>query len=101
MRTPQHNQGGYDSSAISNTTALASNVRFLVMHGTADDNVHIQNSLTLIDKLDLNNVNNYDVHVFPDSDHSIYFHNAHKMVYGRKFFNDPLRLFSILHDLMN
>ncbi|KKZ66753.1 hypothetical protein EMCG_07584 [[Emmonsia] crescens] len=83
MRTPQHNQGGYESSAISNTTALASNVRFLVMHGTADDNVHIQNSLTLIDKLDLNNVDNYDVHVFPDSDHSIYFHNAHKMVYGR------------------
>ncbi|EEQ85314.1 hypothetical protein RJZ56_001299 [Blastomyces dermatitidis] len=83
MRTPQHNQGGYDTSAISNTTALASNIRFLLMHGTADDNVHIQNSLTLLDKLDLDDVDNYDVHVFPDSDHSIYFHNAHKMVYNR------------------
>ncbi|OJD12250.1 hypothetical protein AJ78_07120 [Emergomyces pasteurianus Ep9510] len=83
MHTPQHNGQGYDSSAISNISALASNVRFLVMHGTGDDNVHIQNSLTFIDKLDLNNVDNYDVYVFPDSDHSINFHNAHKMVYGR------------------
>ncbi|PGH09659.1 hypothetical protein AJ79_05625 [Helicocarpus griseus UAMH5409] len=83
MHTPQHNSKGYDSSAISNTTALSNNVRFLVMHGVADDNVHMQNSLTLIDKLDLASVDNYDVHVFPDSDHSIYFHNAHSMVYGR------------------
>lgn len=56
------------------------------MHGTADDNVHIQNTLTLLDKLDLANVDNYDVHVFPDSDHNINFHNAHKIVYTRKFF---------------
>ncbi|KAK2748408.1 hypothetical protein FQN55_004346 [Onygenales sp. PD_40] len=83
MHTPQHNSDGYDQSAISNTTALANNVRFLIMHGVADDNVHMQNSLTLLDKLDLDNVDNYDVHVFPDSDHSIYFHNAHRMVYGR------------------
>ncbi|EEH21555.2 hypothetical protein PABG_03771 [Paracoccidioides brasiliensis Pb03] len=83
MHTPQRNPGGYDNAAISNTTALANNIRFLVMHGTADDNVHIQNSLTFIDKLDVNNVHNYDVHFFPDSDHSIYFHNAHKIVYSR------------------
>jgi dipeptidyl aminopeptidase len=51
------------------------------MHGVADDNVHFQNSLTLLDKLDLAGVENYDVHVFPDSDHSIYFHNANRMVY--------------------
>ncbi|EDN10515.1 dipeptidyl aminopeptidase [Histoplasma capsulatum] len=83
MHTPQHNPQGYDSSAISNTTALANSVRFLVMHGTADDNVHIQNTLTLLDKLDLANVDNYDVHVFPDSNHNINYHNAHKMVYTR------------------
>ena len=54
------------------------------MHGTADDNVHFQNTLSLIDKLDVAGVENYDVHVYPDSDHSIFFHNAHKMVYDRK-----------------
>lgn len=65
-------------------TALKDNVRFLFMHGVADDNVHMQNSLTLIDKLDLAGVENYDVHVFPDSDHSIYFHNANRMVFDRR-----------------
>lgn len=73
MHTPQHNPEGFESSAITNVTALSQNVRFLLMHGIADDNVHLQNSLTLLDKLDLASVENYDVHVFPDSDHSIYF----------------------------
>lgn len=84
MHTPQHNAWGYRNASISNTTALASNVRFLIMHGIADDNVHMQNTLTLLDKLDLAGVENYDVHVFPDSDHSIYFHNANRVVYDSK-----------------
>ncbi len=79
MLTPQANGHGYDTSAITNVSALAHNVRFLVMHGVADDNVHFQNSLTLLDKLDLAGVENYDVHVFPDSDHSIYFHNGNRI----------------------
>jgi dipeptidyl aminopeptidase len=81
MLTPQANGHGYDASAITNISALSQNVRWLMMHGVADDNVHFQNSLTLLDKLDLNGVENYDVHVFPDSDHSIYFHNANRIVY--------------------
>ncbi|EWC45931.1 putative dipeptidyl-aminopeptidase B [Drechslerella stenobrocha 248] len=83
MHTPQHNPQGYDSSAINNVQALGKNVRFLLMHGVADDNVHFQNSLTLLDKLDLGGIENYDVHVFPDSDHSIYFHNANRIVYDK------------------
>ena len=81
MHTPQHNPQGYENSTISNMAALANNVRFLVMHGVSDDNVHFQNTLQLLDKLDQANVRNYDVHVFPDSDHSIYFHNANLVVY--------------------
>ncbi|EXJ82697.1 hypothetical protein A1O3_06511 [Capronia epimyces CBS 606.96] len=83
MRTPQHNPQGYEASAIANVTALAQNVRFLVMHGVADDNVHMQNTLTLLDKLDLAGVENYDVHFFPDSDHGISFHNANHIVYDK------------------
>ncbi|KAA6409826.1 MAG: dipeptidyl-aminopeptidase B [Lasallia pustulata] len=83
MHTPQHNPVGYDNASISNMTALQNTVRFLMMHGVADDNVHMQNSLTLLDKLDLAGVENYDVHVFPDSDHSIYFHNANRIVYDK------------------
>jgi dipeptidyl aminopeptidase B len=81
MHTPQNNPSGYDNSTIHEVGALAKNVRFLLMHGVADDNVHMQNTLTLLDKLDLATIENYDVHFFPDSDHSIYFHNANRIVY--------------------
>ncbi|KUI57532.1 putative dipeptidyl-aminopeptidase B [Cytospora mali] len=83
MKTPQENEAGYDGTAVSNVSAMAQTVRFLIMHGTADDNVHVQNTLTLLDKFDQAGVENYDVHVFPDSDHSIYFHNAQKIVYEK------------------
>jgi dipeptidyl aminopeptidase len=86
MHTPQHNPTGYENSTIADVDALSKNVRFLVMHGVADDNVHYQNTLSLLDKLDLANVQNYDVHFFPDSDHSIYFHNANRLVFESEFF---------------
>lgn len=89
MHTPQHNLEGYENATISNVTALGQNVRFLVMHGVADDNVHMQNTLSLLDRLDLGNIVNYDVHVFPDSDHSIYFHNANRVVYESKSMTIP------------
>ncbi|KAI4115375.1 MAG: hypothetical protein LQ345_004011 [Seirophora villosa] len=83
MRTPQQNPRGYAATAVANVTALARNTRFLIMHGVADDNVHFQNTLTLLDKFDAHGVENYDVHVFPDSDHSIFFHGANKVVYDK------------------
>ncbi|PWY70330.1 dipeptidylpeptidase dapB [Aspergillus sclerotioniger CBS 115572] len=83
MHTPEHNPNGYDNTSISDMAALSESVRFLVMHGASDDNVHVQNTLVLVDKLDLANVQNYDLHFYPDSDHSINFHNAHTMVYER------------------
>ena len=89
MHTPQHNPEGYTNTSITDVEALSKNVRWLMMHGVADDNVHFQNSLTLLDKLDLAGVENYDFHAFPDSDHSIYFHNANRMVYDRKFYLTP------------
>ena len=82
MFTPQQNRAGYDNASVSDMQALAKNVRFLIMHGEADDNVHTQSTYTLIDKLDLAGVSNYDVHIFPDSDHGIYFHGASKILYG-------------------
>ena len=87
MHTPQENVDGYNNASISRVEALSQNVRFLIMHGVADDNVHLQNTLTLLDKLDLAGIENYDVHLFPDSDHSIYFHNANRIVYESKSHN--------------
>lgn len=82
MHTPAHN-ANYSTTAIHNISALASSTRFLLLHGVADDNVHFQNSLTLLDQLDLAGVENYDVHVFPDSDHGIYFHGANRVVWDK------------------
>ncbi|KAJ5668075.1 uncharacterized protein N7477_006645 [Penicillium maclennaniae] len=83
MHMPQHNPAGFDNASISDAAALGENVRFMIMHGVSDDNVHLQNTLVLLDKLDLANIDNYDMQVFPDSDHSIYFHNGHTVVYER------------------
>ena len=85
MRTPGENEKGYEGAAVQNATALGGSVRFLVMHGVGDDNVHFQNTLRLLDSLDVEGVGNYDVHVFPDSDHGIYFHGANRALYLRKF----------------
>lgn len=90
MHTPEHNPSGYSNASISDVMALGHSVRFLIMHGVADDNVHLQNTLVLIDKLDLKNIDNYDMQVFPDSDHSIQFHMAHALVYERKSISHAL-----------
>lgn len=74
----------YDKNGkISNYENFSSVNRFMMIHGTSDDNVHLQNLLWLLDKFNLANVENYDVHFFPDSDHSIQFHNAQSVVYDK------------------
>ncbi len=85
MLTPQENSKGYENSAIHDTKSIGNATRFLVCHGTGDDNVHFQNTLTLLDKLDLGFIENYDVHIFPDSDHSISYHNANNIIYDKLY----------------
>jgi len=70
MRTPQENGDSYDSnSPISHTAKLKGN--YLLIHGTADDNVHVQNSMDLITSL-LNNNKQFEMQFYPNSDHGIY-----------------------------
>lgn len=83
MHTPQQNPEGYKQASVHNVTAIAQAKRILLMHGTGDDNVHFQNSLKVLDLLDLHDVENYDLHVFPDSDHGIRYHNANKIVWDK------------------
>lgn len=83
MKNPQENDNYGKMSQISDFKKFLEVRRFLIMHGTADDNVHIQNSLWLLDHFDMEGVENYDMHFFPDSDHSIYYHNANTIVYDK------------------
>lgn len=50
MGTPQENAAGYDAgSPVTHVAGLTG--RYLLVHGTGDDNVHAQNSLVLADRL--------------------------------------------------
>ncbi|KAJ1868652.1 Dpp4p [Coemansia sp. RSA 990] len=75
MKTPRANEAGYDASTVTNTTGFSSS-RFLVQHGTGDDNVHLQNTLALVDLLESKNVPGFEMAVYTDSDHSIYTHGT-------------------------
>lgn len=79
LSSPQENS----PSRINDFEAFKTVQRFFVAHGTADDNVHILNTLWLFDKFDLHSVENYDMHYFPDSDHLIYFNNANDVIYDK------------------
>ncbi|KAG0673616.1 Dipeptidyl aminopeptidase, partial [Pichia californica] len=81
MGSPKDHE--YKDAKISNVKNFQNIYRFLIMHGTGDDNVHYQNTLQLLNDFDLNGVENYDIHVFPDSDHSIAHDNANVIVYDK------------------
>ncbi|CCH44252.1 hypothetical protein BN7_3813 [Wickerhamomyces ciferrii] len=83
MGQPKDNEVGYHESRVNNVYAFKDVKRFLVMHGTGDDNVHVQNSLRLFDKFNLASVANFDMKVYPDSNHNIDFHNANAIVYKK------------------
>ncbi|ODV60755.1 uncharacterized protein ASCRUDRAFT_21804, partial [Ascoidea rubescens DSM 1968] len=86
MDLPKNNEKGYrEISVISELENFKSVKRFLIMHGTADDNVHFQNSLDLIDRFNLKTVENFDLKYFPDSNHGIFHHGANKIVYDKLF----------------
>lgn len=70
MQTPQENASGYDTnSPINFANQLKGN--FLLIHGTADDNVHFQNSMQFIEALVQAN-KQFDWAVYPDKNHGIY-----------------------------
>ena len=70
MRTPQDNASGYDkNSPINHVSKLKG--AYLLIHGTADDNVHFQNTTRMISALvDANK--QFDLFVYPDKNHGIY-----------------------------
>lgn len=100
MGLPSENEEDYTQSTSVNDIGVFSRLkRFLVIHGTADDNVHIQNTFKFLDELDLHNVRNFDLRIFPDSDHSIRYHNAQILVY-EKVFNWIHDAFTGVFDMM-
>ena len=69
MRTPQENPQGYDETAPLNFTDKIKG-RYLIIHGTADDNVHFQNSVQMIKALVKSNID-FESAYYPNKNHGI------------------------------
>lgn len=70
MQTPQENPSGYDdNSPIFFADRLKGD--FLLIHGSADDNVHVQNTMLMVEALVRAN-KQFDWAIYPDRNHGIY-----------------------------
>jgi dipeptidyl-peptidase 4 len=69
MRTPQENPDGYDDNSPINHVEKMKGA-FLLIHGTADDNVHFQNSVEMADKL-IEADKYFDMLFYPNRSHGI------------------------------
>jgi len=81
MRRPQENFKGYDaSSALQRADKLQG--ALLLVHGTADDNVHTQNTMLFIDKLVAAD-KQFEMQLYTDKNHSILGEKTRRHLYTR------------------
>ncbi len=79
MRTPQENTEGYDdNSPINHVDKIRGN--YLLVHGTADDNVHYQNAIEMADALIEAGVD-FEMMIYPDHNHGIFTSSARLHLY--------------------
>ena len=69
MRTPQENPSGYDDNSPINFTDRIKG-KYLLIHGTGDDNVHFQNSTQMITALVKSNID-FESAYYPNKHHGI------------------------------
>jgi len=69
MRTPKENASGYDDNSPINFTDRIKG-KYLLIHGTADDNVHFQNSVQMVKALVKSNID-FQSAYYPDKNHGI------------------------------
>lgn len=76
MRRPQVNEGGYNDADL---THLADGLKgeLLIVHGNADDNVHVQNTWRMVEAL-INADKDYQMLVYPDDNHFLKKGNHYK-----------------------
>jgi len=81
MQTPQENASGYDeNSPINHVEKLKGH--YLLIHGGADDNVHVQNTMEMISAL-VNANKQFDLFIYPDKNHGIYGGNTRYHLYKK------------------
>lgn len=90
MRTPQENASGYEINPMRRADKLSG--ALLLVHGTADDNVHFRNALEMSEAL-VQADKQFDMQVYTNRDHSIYGGNTRYHLFTRicDFFNANLK----------
>ncbi len=81
MRTPRENPDGYDdNSPLSHPEDIKG--RLLLIHGSADDNVHVQNSMEFSEALVQAGVQ-FDMAIYTNRNHGIYGGNTRMHLYRK------------------
>ncbi|KAL1431700.1 hypothetical protein MTO96_013809 [Rhipicephalus appendiculatus] len=70
MGLPRDNLAGYERADLTRAAARLKGKKFLLVHGTADDNVHFQHSMMLAKELIKKGVI-YKTQVYPDEKHGL------------------------------
>lgn len=81
MRTPQENPSGYDDNSPLNFSERLKG-KYLLIHGSGDDNVHVQNTMRMIEALVQNN-KDFEWAIYPDKNHGIYGGNTSLHLYNK------------------
>jgi dipeptidyl-peptidase-4 len=90
MTTPQENPSGYDeNSPINHVGKLKGD--FLLIHGSGDDNVHVQNTMRMVEAL-VQADKQFELMIYPDKNHGIYGGNTRLHLYKKmtNFINKTL-----------
>jgi dipeptidyl-peptidase-4 len=90
MATPQENPSGYDeNSPINHVDKLKGD--FLLIHGSGDDNVHVQNTVRMVKAL-IQADKQFEWMIYPDNNHGIYGGNTRLHLYKKmtNFINKTL-----------
>lgn len=90
MRTPKENKTGYEKTAPINFVDKIKG-KFLIIHGTADDNVHFQNSVMMVDEMIKKNID-FESAYYPNKNHGINGGNTTFHLYSKmtKFLKENL-----------
>ncbi len=80
MRTPKENPDGYDANSPVNFVNLFKG-KFLLIHGSADDNVHYQNSMELVNAM-VKADKQFDLFIYPNRNHGIYGGNTRNHLFN-------------------
>lgn len=81
LRTPELNKIGYEENSPINFTSNLKG-KYLIVHGTADDNVHFQNATEMIKAMIKSGVN-FDSEIYPNRNHGIGDMDAQKHLFRK------------------